>query len=127
MRAISPNNGHPMTAQAATEATADPPIIILRERLHEAAQGNVEHLDIAPIEALLAQGCDLEADILPTVARTVPELPRPLKNWGAQWLVREILEPATGASRAAARQTIRSAVSCMARNCVARPCARNEG
>jgi hypothetical protein len=30
-------------------------------------------------------------DILPIVARTVPELSRPLKNWGAQWLVREIL------------------------------------
>ena len=45
-----------------------------------------------PIRALLAQGCDLEADVLPTVARTVPELRRPLKNWGAQWLVREILE-----------------------------------
>ena len=28
---------------------------------------------------------------MPTVARTVPELTRPLKNWGAQWLVREIL------------------------------------
>jgi len=47
--------------------------------------------DIAPIRALLDQGCDLEADVLPTVARTVPELPRPLRNWGAQWLVREIL------------------------------------
>jgi hypothetical protein len=30
-------------------------------------------------------------DILPTVSRTVPELPRPLKSWGAQWLVQEIL------------------------------------
>ena len=41
----------------------------------------------APILGLVDQGCDLEADILPTVARTVPELPRPLRNWGAQWLV----------------------------------------
>jgi hypothetical protein len=29
------------------------------------------------------QACDLEADVVPTVARTVPELPRPLKRWGA--------------------------------------------
>jgi hypothetical protein len=36
---------------------------------------------------LLDQGCDLEADILPIVAREVPELPRPLRNWGAPWLV----------------------------------------
>jgi hypothetical protein len=56
------------------------------------AQGHVDPAaDIAPIEALLAQGCDLEADILPTVAGTVPDLPRPLKNWGAKWLVQEIL------------------------------------
>jgi hypothetical protein len=32
--------------------------------------------------ALLDRGCDFEADILPTVTRTVPELPRPLKRWG---------------------------------------------
>jgi hypothetical protein len=47
--------------------------------------------DITPIRALLDQGCDLEADVVPIVAREVPELPRPLRNWGAQWLVREIL------------------------------------
>jgi hypothetical protein len=47
--------------------------------------------DIAPIRALIDQGCDLEADILPIIAREVPKLPRPLKNWGAPWLVREIL------------------------------------
>jgi hypothetical protein len=43
------------------------------------------------IRALLDQGCDLEADILPIVAREIPELPRPLKNWGAPWLVRDML------------------------------------
>jgi hypothetical protein len=40
---------------------------------------------------LIAQGCDLESDVLPVVARSLPDLPRPLKNWGAPWLVREIL------------------------------------
>ena len=33
----------------------------------------------------------LEADILPTVARVVPELPRPLRGWGVQWLTQEII------------------------------------
>jgi hypothetical protein len=28
---------------------------------------------------------------VPIVAREAPELPRLLKNWGAPWLVREIL------------------------------------
>jgi hypothetical protein len=64
----------------------------LRARLEEAGQGHFDaDADIEPIQALLEEGCDLEADILPTVARTVPELPRPLKKWGAPWLVREIL------------------------------------
>jgi hypothetical protein len=40
-------------------------------------------------------GAYLEADILPIIAREVPDLPRPLKNWGAQWLVRDTLPPAT--------------------------------
>jgi hypothetical protein len=57
-----------------------------------ACQANYDaRASVEPIEALLALGCDLEADVLPTVARMVPELPRPLKNWGAQWLVREIM------------------------------------
>jgi hypothetical protein len=64
--------------------------VSLQQRLEEACQANYD-ASVEPIEALLAQGCDLEADVLPTVARTVPELPRPLKNWGAQWLVQEIL------------------------------------
>jgi hypothetical protein len=63
-----------------------------REKLLRAARGHVDlAVDVAPILALVDQNCDFEADILPTVARMVPELPRPLKNWGAQWLVREIL------------------------------------
>jgi hypothetical protein len=35
---------------------------------------------------------DDDARIPPSVgARELPELPRPLKNWGAPWLVQEIL------------------------------------
>jgi hypothetical protein len=64
----------------------------LHGRLLDAAHGNFDlSANIEPIRTLLDQGCDLEADILPIVAREVPELPRPLKNWGALWLVREIL------------------------------------
>jgi hypothetical protein len=64
----------------------------LRGRLEEACQGNFDaDADLAPIVALLNQGCDLEADVLPVVARLLPDLPRPLKKWGAPWLVREIL------------------------------------
>jgi hypothetical protein len=66
--------------------------VTLGRQLLQAGQGNVDQwADIAPIRALLDQGCDLEADILPIVARELSELPRPLKNWGAQWLVRDIL------------------------------------
>jgi hypothetical protein len=77
-REISPKNGatHPLPASNAP--------VSLQQRLEEACQGNYDaRVSVEPIEALLAQGCDLEADILPTVARTVPELPRPLRNWGA--------------------------------------------
>jgi hypothetical protein len=63
-------------------------VIEARQRLLlRAAQGHADPAaDIAPIQALLDQGCNFEMDVLPTVAGTVPELPRPLKNWGAQWL-----------------------------------------
>ena len=41
----------------------------MRARLHGAAQGHVEpDLCVEPIRALLDKGCDLEADVLPTVA-----------------------------------------------------------
>jgi hypothetical protein len=64
----------------------------LRGRLEEAAGGVADpEADVYPIQALLEQGCDLDADILPVVARMVPDMPRSLKNWGAPWLVREIL------------------------------------
>jgi hypothetical protein len=68
------------------------PIGHLRGRLLDVAQGHFDlSADLAPIRALLDQGCDLEADVVPIVARELPELPRPLKNWGAPWLVRDIL------------------------------------
>jgi hypothetical protein len=68
-------------------------VLSLKEVLVDAAGGNVDReADVLTIRRLLDEGCDLEVDILPTVTRTVPELPRPLKNWGAQWLVREILD-----------------------------------
>jgi hypothetical protein len=61
----------------------------LRDRLSTVAPGSFDPAaDIAPMRALLDKGCDLEADVVPIVAR---ELPRPLKNWGAPWLVRDIL------------------------------------
>jgi hypothetical protein len=61
-----------------------PDVRNLRVRLIEASHGNIDALaDISPIRALLDQGCDLEADVVPIVARELPELPRPLKNWGA--------------------------------------------
>jgi hypothetical protein len=50
----------------------------LRVRLIDASNGNIDALaDISPIRALLEQGRDLEADILPVIAREVPKLPRP--------------------------------------------------
>jgi hypothetical protein len=64
----------------------------LRTRLIDASNGNIDALaDISPIRALIEQGCDLEADVLPVVARNVPDLTHPLKSWGAQWLVQDIL------------------------------------
>jgi hypothetical protein len=62
----------------------------LRGRLRDVCQLDPA-ADLAPIVALINQGCDLEADVVPVVARLLPDLPRPLKNWGATWLVREIL------------------------------------
>jgi hypothetical protein len=56
-------------------------VLSLKEVLVHAAGGNVDReADVLTIRRLLEEGCDLEADILPTVARTVPELPRPLKT-----------------------------------------------
>jgi hypothetical protein len=75
----------------------------VRGLLVNAAAWNVDReADISPIVELLnTQGCDLRLDVLPVVAREVPELPRPLRNWGAPWLVRKIL--AAGSSRLSGR------------------------
>jgi hypothetical protein len=64
----------------------------LRERLDLVAGGSFDRdADFEPIVALIRdQGCDLEADVLPVVARLLPDLLRPLKNWGAPWLAKEI-------------------------------------
>jgi hypothetical protein len=80
----------------------------IRGRLHGAARGHVEpELNVEPIRCLLDRGCDLEADILPTVARTVPELTRPLKRWAAAFGERE----SPGAYRwPACRSVVRGAV-----------------
>jgi hypothetical protein len=46
----------------------------LKGLLVDAAAWNVDpSSDIAPIRGLLDQGCDLEADVVPTVGRTVRE------------------------------------------------------
>jgi hypothetical protein len=64
----------------------------IRGRLLDAAPARIDPLaDVEPISGLLEQGCDLDLDVLPVVATWVSDLPRPLKNWGAPWLVREIL------------------------------------
>jgi hypothetical protein len=58
------------------------PTEALRGRLLEAAQGHIDPMaDVEPISGLLDQGSDLEADVLPTVTRTMSDLPRPLKRW----------------------------------------------
>jgi hypothetical protein len=88
--AVAEPSRPPDTPPAETERPPDD--VTLRRWLLQAAQGNVDTwADISPIRALLDQGCDLEADVVPIVARELPELPRPLKNWGAPWLVRDIL------------------------------------
>jgi hypothetical protein len=56
--------------------------VTLLSHLLTAADDNGDG-DITPILDLLDQGCSLDFDILPIVARMVPTLPRPLKSWGA--------------------------------------------
>jgi hypothetical protein len=67
--------------------------------LIEAANWNVDReADVEPIRHLIDIGCDLEADILPTVRRTVTELARPLRSWAQNGLNRKSWPRATGAS-----------------------------
>jgi DNA-binding transcriptional ArsR family regulator len=46
--------------------------------------------NVAPIRALMAEGCDLEADILPFFRERVAKLASPLRNLAAPWLAAEI-------------------------------------
>jgi hypothetical protein len=60
------------------------PIQGLWGRLEEASRGHFDPAaDISRIRALLDQGCDLEADIVPTVARTCPSYRVPSSVGGA--------------------------------------------
>jgi hypothetical protein len=66
------------------------------ERLLKAANNHVADTPagntITPILWLIENGCDLEKHILPVVARIVPGLKEPLKNWHASFLTKEILD-----------------------------------
>jgi hypothetical protein len=47
---------------------------IITEALLAAANGNADpHAHIGTIRALIEQGCDLQADVLPVVARLLPQ------------------------------------------------------
>jgi hypothetical protein len=65
----------------------------LSEKLRQAADGHVAQRcnDVAPIRDLIAKGCDLQLDVLPTIRARVPTLKRPLSTWRAAWLSKEIL------------------------------------
>jgi hypothetical protein len=63
----------------------------LVERLAKAAGGNVVRGSVGiemlkPILDLQAQGCDLDADIIPAIAELAPKLGKPLRTWGAGFL-----------------------------------------
>lgn len=80
------------------------------EKLVEAAGGNVADTEggnvIAPVLALLRQGCDLELDVLPVVRERIATLSEPLRTWKAKWLREAILAARDGrlaASCASAR------------------------
>jgi len=64
----------------------------LRAKLKKAANGNIAPgcANLMPIRRLLAEGCDLELDVLAYFAARVFKLKRPLDNFGNYWLVPEI-------------------------------------
>jgi hypothetical protein len=75
---------------AAREISSEKPS--LAELLEEAADGQVKTgMSVAPIEALITQGADLEQDILPTVRDIIATFIATLRNWGDPWLRDEIL------------------------------------
>ena len=61
-------------------------------RLIEAAEGNVAPgaVDVAPIQVLLAAGCDLDLDVLPVI-REIAKSQTPIKRWDYPGLIRAIL------------------------------------
>src|ERR1700681_121793 len=64
----------------------------LLARLTDAADGNVAPaaIDVAPIQVLLAHGCDLELDVLPAV-RDLATAATSIKRWDHPPLIRAIL------------------------------------
>jgi hypothetical protein len=94
-------------AQAAEEAATTPPLAVspadvdLFRKLLEACNGRVatnqppgngiKNLDV--IKSMLANGADLDQDILPVLRRHADELARrPLESWAAPWFVAEVAQ-----------------------------------
>jgi hypothetical protein len=76
----------PILSMLPDTATAE-----LLARLTDAADGNVAGaVDVAPIQTLLAAGCDLDLDVLPVV-RDIATGPTPIKRWDHPGLIRAIL------------------------------------
>jgi hypothetical protein len=78
-----------VTAAAPDVTTVTP---LLLASLIEAAGGNVAPgaVDVAPIQVLLAHGCDLDLDVLP-VLREIATSQTPIKRWDHPGLIRAIL------------------------------------
>jgi hypothetical protein len=97
---------HESSTKPSRESPIDRPLDDLLEKLIKAADGNVVHGEsgievVGPILDLQAEGCDLDADILPAIRDRVPRLGEPLRTWGARFLRDAIL--ARKASRLRAR------------------------
>jgi hypothetical protein len=83
--------------ESVTAVTAAAPDVttvtaLLLASLIEAAGGNVAPgaVDVAPIQVLLAHGCDLDLDVLPVV-REIAKSQTPIKRWDHPGLIRAIL------------------------------------
>jgi hypothetical protein len=82
--------GEKPETRAAREISPEKPS--LAELLEEAADGQVKTgMPIAPIEALITEGADLERDILPAVRDIIATSIATLSTWGDPWLRDEIL------------------------------------
>lgn len=88
-----------LTSNESTSARsekANPPPNLLA-RLREAGKGNIDEtstgiLNLAPLLGLVANGADVDLDILPAIANSVPRLKKPLRSWAVSWLHEEISE-----------------------------------